>query len=149
MEGSSYGQILGIILAFVKKKRKKSHKIPNTIRNPTWIWKQKFMWNNDNHLPNHEVTYLQNHYHDNLSSEMDSQYPGQGSHQESHECTSKVILLAQTILVSLHWTFDISLPFGSGIQNSIWDYLPVFQNISHQSPPYSKILFVMSTICFP
>jgi hypothetical protein len=27
VEGSSYGQILGIILAFVEKKRKKSHKI--------------------------------------------------------------------------------------------------------------------------
>jgi hypothetical protein len=34
VKGSSYGQILGIILAFFKKKRK-SHKITVTIKNPT------------------------------------------------------------------------------------------------------------------
>lgn len=147
VKGSSYGQILGIILAFFKKKRK-SHKITVTIKNPTWTQKQKFMCNNGNHLPDHRVTSLQSHYHDNLSSEMDSQYPVQGSHQESPECKSKVTLLAQTFLVFLHWTFDISLPLGSGIQNSIWDNCQSFK-ISHQSPQYSKILFVMSTICFP
>jgi len=60
------------------------------------------MQNNGNHLPDHEVTSLQNHYRDNLSPEMDSQYPSQGSHQESPECKSKVTLLAQTFLVSPH-----------------------------------------------
>jgi len=35
VEGNSYGQILGIILAFVKRKRKNSHKITVTIKNPT------------------------------------------------------------------------------------------------------------------
>lgn len=136
VEGNSYGQILGIILAFVKRKRKNSHKITVTIKNPTWIWKQKFMWNNGNHLPDHKVTSLQSHYHDNQSSEMDSQYPGQGSHQSSLNASQKQHCLHKhswypfiELLTALFpWGLEVKILFG--ISANLAKYFPSITSIS-------------------